>query len=139
MRAPLTLATHCLTISLLVVMVAGSSVAATAEPGTQPPGVAAKPTKKVPAKDGDVIAPPQPFAPVDINNAKKDEFKKLNGMTEADADRIIAGRPYGSKYILVTDKIIPEGLFNAVKDHIVAKQPPQKKSAANGAKPAAKP
>jgi DNA uptake protein ComE-like DNA-binding protein len=86
------------------------------------------------AKEPSVIAPPKPFAPIDINSARKDEFKKLNGMTEADADRIIAGRPFGSKYLLVSDKIISEALFQAIKAHIVAKQPDKKKPT----KPAAK-
>lgn len=84
-------------------------------------------TKGTKSSEPSVIAPTKPFAPIDINTAKKEEFKKLNGVTESDADRIIAGRPYLSKYALVTDKIISEALFQTIKVNIVAKQPDAKK------------
>lgn len=93
----------------------------------------ASPAAHAPKVKEPSVIPPQPqFPPIDINTAKKDEFKKLNGVTEAMADRIIAGRPYLSKYVLVTDKIIPEDIFQSIKQHIVAKQPDTKK----GSKPA---
>lgn len=96
------------------------------------------PAKGQKTKEPSVIAPPKPFPPIDINTAKKDEFKKLNGVTEAMADKIISGRPYLSKYVLVTDKIIPEDVFQAIKVQIVAKQPDSKK-AGKPAKAASKP
>lgn len=80
-------------------------------------------------KEPSVIPPPPQYPPLDINSAKKDEFKRLNGLTEVHANRIIAGRPYLSKYALVTDKIIPEEVFQAIRQHIVAKQPDKKKAA----------
>ncbi len=60
---------------------------------------------------------------VDINSATKDQLKKLPGVGDPEAEKIIAGRPYGSKYWLVTNNIIPEGLFNSIKMRIEAKQP----------------
>ena len=44
--------------------------------------------------------------PVDINSAGKAELMKLQGIGDAEADRIIAGRPYLSKAHRVTHKVI---------------------------------
>ena len=117
-------------VKLTAVAIAlGSGVAFAANDKPVPPA-----TQTTKAKEPSVIAPPRQFTPIDINSAKKDEFKKLNGVTEAHADRIIAGRPYLTKYTLVTEKIIPEDVFQAIKVHIFAKQP-DKKGAPHAAKP----
>lgn len=58
---------------------------------------------------------------VDINSAKKEGLVKLPGISDAEADKIIAGRPYGSKAWLVTNKIIPKETYQAVKGLIVCK------------------
>lgn len=60
---------------------------------------------------------------VDINSASKQELMKLPSIGDAEADKIIAGRPFGSKAWLVTHNIIPEGLFLSIKTLIVANQP----------------
>jgi DNA uptake protein ComE-like DNA-binding protein len=114
---------------IAVALVFGVGNAQAADDKGKPPAQVTR--AKVPS----VIAPPKLFPPIDINTAKKDEFKKINGVTEADADRIIAGRPYGSKYLLVSEKIISEALFQSIKAHLVAKPPDKKKPT----KPAAKP
>jgi len=67
---------------------------------------------------------------IDINSATKDQLKTLPGITDAYADKIIAGRPYRSKAFLATNNIIPEGLFQSLRQRIVARQP--------GVKPQAK-
>jgi DNA uptake protein ComE-like DNA-binding protein len=59
---------------------------------------------------------------VDINSASKTELKTLPGVGDKEADKIIAGRPYGSKAFLVTRNIIPAGLYDAIKANIIAKQ-----------------
>lgn len=122
--------------ALSLAAVAASLLAAPAwgasEKAQSPAAQASKP------REPSVIPPPPQFAPIDINTAKKDEFKKLNGVTEAMADRIIAGRPYLTKYALVTDKVLPEEVFQMIKTHIVAKQPDPKKGS-KPAKPASKP
>ena len=60
---------------------------------------------------------------VDINSANEQQLKKLPGLTDADAKRIIANRPYASKIWLVTNKVIGEGPYSNIKNLIVAKQP----------------
>ncbi|MBS1135970.1 MAG: DNA-binding protein [Burkholderiaceae bacterium] len=46
----------------------------------------------------------------------------LKGIGEARAEAIIKGRPYGRKDDLVKKKILPESVYNEIKDQIVAKQ-----------------
>jgi DNA uptake protein ComE-like DNA-binding protein len=74
-----------------------------------------------PAASSSKAAPPR-VEPVDINSASKEELKKVPGIGDAEADKIIAGRPYLSKAHLVTRKIISEALYQQVREQIVAKQ-----------------
>ncbi|MBE0619597.1 MAG: helix-hairpin-helix domain-containing protein [Burkholderiales bacterium] len=60
--------------------------------------------------------------PVDINSAGKAELKKLPGIKDADADKIIAGRPYLSKADLLTENIVSPGSYDALKSRVIAKQ-----------------
>ena len=60
--------------------------------------------------------------PVDINHASKSELKTLPGVGDVEAARIIAGRPYGSKAYLVTKGIILRGLYEGVKNQVIAGQ-----------------
>jgi DNA uptake protein ComE-like DNA-binding protein len=61
-------------------------------------------------------------APIGINRAKADELTTLKGIGEARAAAIIKGRPYARKDELVQKKVIPESVYNDIKDQIVAKQ-----------------
>lgn len=60
--------------------------------------------------------------PIDINRAKAEELMSLKGIGEARAAAIIKGRPYARKDELVQKKIIPESVYNEIKDRIIAKQ-----------------
>lgn len=66
-------------------------------------------------------APPK-VEPVDINSATKEELKKLPGIGDADADKIIAGRPYLTKAHLQTHNIVSPGVYQALSPLVVAKQ-----------------
>lgn len=61
--------------------------------------------------------------PVDINSASEKQLKKLPGISDADARRIVANRPYASKIWLVTNGVIGEGPYSNIKHLISAKQP----------------
>ena len=59
---------------------------------------------------------------VDINGASKEELKKLPGVTEALAGKIIMGRPYRTKAHLVTHDVLPYAVYEGIKRRIVAMQ-----------------
>jgi DNA uptake protein ComE-like DNA-binding protein len=47
---------------------------------------------------------------------------KLKGIGDARAEAIIKGRPYKGKNELLDKKIVPENVYNDIKDKIIAKQ-----------------
>jgi radical SAM superfamily enzyme with C-terminal helix-hairpin-helix motif len=59
---------------------------------------------------------------IDINSASKAELMTLPGIGDARADAIIKGRPYKGKDELVQKKIITDGVYQPIKDKIIAKQ-----------------
>ena len=59
---------------------------------------------------------------LDINTASRDSLVKLKGVGDARADAIIKGRPYKGKNELLVRKIVPENVYNDIKDKIIAKQ-----------------
>ena len=61
-------------------------------------------------------------ATVDINRASVDELKALKGVGEVRAAAIVKGRPYGRKDDLVRRGIIPESVYNEIREQIVARQ-----------------
>lgn len=67
---------------------------------------------------------------VDINGASKAELKTLPGISDAEADKIIAGRPYGSKAQLYTRNIVSGAVYDNLKARVIAmqKQTPVAKS-----------
>jgi DNA uptake protein ComE-like DNA-binding protein len=62
---------------------------------------------------------------VDINSAGKKALMTLPGIKDAEADKIIAGRPYLTKAHLVTHDILPRGVYENLKALVVAKQKPE--------------
>ncbi|MCO5353674.1 MAG: helix-hairpin-helix domain-containing protein [Bryobacteraceae bacterium] len=51
-----------------------------------------------------------------------EELKKLPGIGEAYAAKIVKGRPYRGKNELVQRKVLPEGVYEKIKDRVVARQ-----------------
>jgi competence protein ComEA len=59
--------------------------------------------------------------PLDINSAPSAALQQIPGIGEAEAARIIAGRPYNSKADLVSRKIVSDTTYAAIKDRIIVK------------------
>ncbi len=59
---------------------------------------------------------------VDINSASREQLKTLPGIGDAEAAKIIAGRPYLSKADLASNKILPTGVYLSIRKLIIAKQ-----------------
>jgi DNA uptake protein ComE-like DNA-binding protein len=73
--------------------------------------------------------PAKPEKLVDINGASRKELMTLPGIGGAEADKIIAARPFLTKAELVTKGVLPAGPYVSMKNKVVAlqKQPPKLK------------
>ena len=112
------------TLTGLCVALALSGAVLAQTPGTAtPPAAKSSPAAKSPptaaAKAPAAAAKP---ALLDINSADKADLVALKGIGDKRADDIIKGRPYKGKDELVQKKIIPAGVYGAIKDQIIAKQ-----------------
>ena len=59
--------------------------------------------------------------PLDINSAPSAALQQIPGIGEAEAARIVAGRPYNSKADLVSRNIVSDSTYAAIKDRIIAR------------------
>src|SRR5688572_6399232 len=107
-------------------LAAGSALAQKAEPSKD----AAKKSEAA-AKDATKKAaePPKaeakaaaPAALMDINSASEAELATLKGIGDVRSKAIVKGRPYKGKDDLVKKKIIPQNVYDDIKDQIIAKQ-----------------
>lgn len=117
-------------ISAVLLLGANQSMAADSKAAAPQQAASKSPTSKSGA-----VAKPKAAAKtklVDINTAKTEELKNLPGITDAEAAKIIAGRPYASKADLVVRKLIDDAAYENLKKLIIAKQP-NKDAAKNAA------
>jgi DNA uptake protein ComE-like DNA-binding protein len=57
---------------------------------------------------------------VDINRATAQDLAKLPGMTKVWADRVIKFRPYKKKTELLENGILPDRVYDKMKDFVIA-------------------
>ncbi len=63
-----------------------------------------------------------PAAVIDINTAPVETLATLRGIGPVRAEAIVKGRPYKGKDDLLRLKVVPENVYNDIKDQIIAKQ-----------------
>ncbi len=101
---------------VLVLCICASAAVATEAPSSTAPAPGHPPVvKKTPT-----AVPASKL--VDINSANREQLKTLPGIGDAEAAKIIAGRPYLSKADLATNKILPTGVYLSIRKLIIAKQ-----------------
>ena len=61
---------------------------------------------------------------IDINTASEEELATLPGIGEVRAKAIVKGRPYARKDELARRKIIPQSVYDNIRERIIAKQKP---------------
>ena len=74
--------------------------------------------------------------PMDINSASEKDLATLKGIGDVRAKAIVKGRPYKGKDELVQKKIIPQSVYDDIKDLIIAKQKAAEEKKPEPAKPA---
>jgi DNA uptake protein ComE-like DNA-binding protein len=100
-----------MTRSLTVLLAAALSLVLSGCDAPREPKPAPRPTATAPRS-----------GQIDINRASAEELMALKGIGEARAKAIIKGRPYARKDELVQQKIVPQSVYDDIKDQIVAKQ-----------------
>lgn len=86
--------------------------------GASPTWVRGAETTKKPAE---VKKAPLRSDRLDINTASSDQLKGIRGLSEAQAKKIIEGRPYKRRNELVSKKILPQETYDKIKDQINAR------------------
>jgi competence protein ComEA len=100
------------TTKLIAALVAGALV------GLSPVWLRAAETTKTPAPDK---ATTQRTDRLDVNTASADQLKAIRGLNEAQAKKIIEGRPYKRRSELVTKKVLSQETYDKIKDQIRAR------------------
>ena len=57
---------------------------------------------------------------ININKASREELLTLPELTEHEADRIIAGRPFDNAHDLVTRHVVPESEYDKIRERVIA-------------------
>ena len=94
--------------------------AATTTTAVQSPATATMPAN--PATAHQATAAPK-SAMVDINSAGASDLRGLPGLSDADAAKIVKGRPYKDTGDLVSKKILTDAEFAKIKDRVVVNHP----------------
>jgi competence protein ComEA len=111
-------------LAIVISMLFISTLGFAADPKS--PAKPAPPAKPAVEKPADKKADTK-TALIDINTATKAELSSIPGIGDVYSQKIMDGRPYAKKDQLKSKKIIPDAVYDKIKDSIIAKQPPKKK------------
>ena len=81
------------------------------------PSFGQAPAKKAASAKADAAA-----GLIDINSADAATLKSIPGIGDAYSAKIIANRPYKGKDEIVKKAGVPQGVYDKIKDKIIAKQ-----------------
>jgi DNA uptake protein ComE-like DNA-binding protein len=90
-----------------------------AAPAPAPAPTLAKPMPAAPAKPVAPASTAQAAGPVDLNHATSEQLDALWGVGKVRAAAIIAARPYSSVEDFHTKHVVPENVFERIKDQLV--------------------
>lgn len=108
-------------LTMAAAAVVGMALAVTSAPAQKKPDGSAQPAPPAVAKAADA-GKAGATALIDINRATAAQLETVPGIGKAYAARIIAGRPYANKAQLVQKGIVTQGLYDKIKDRLIAKQ-----------------
>ena len=94
--------------------------AQTGSAGAPQPKPAAE--QKAAAGDQKAVEKPKAAEKIDINSASVEQLQTLKGIGPVRSEAIVKGRPYKGKDDLVRRKVIPQSVYDGIKDQIIAKQ-----------------
>lgn len=57
---------------------------------------------------------------ININRASREDLLSLPGLTEREADRIVADRPFQNAHDLVTRHVVSEEEYEKIRDRVIA-------------------
>jgi DNA uptake protein ComE-like DNA-binding protein len=57
---------------------------------------------------------------IDINKCSREDLLTLPGLSEREADRIIAGRPFNDSHDLVSRHVVSETEYGKIQDRVIA-------------------
>src|SRR5580693_9775877 len=109
-----------LVIVALSMLLAMPVVAQTASPSKSPPSAATGGGKT--AEPSRTTGSQAQGGLVDINSASAEELDKLPGVGPARVKAIISHRPYNGKDDLANREVIPQYVYDQIKDKIIARQ-----------------
>jgi competence protein ComEA len=106
-------------LALVVALAAPFSVACAQTPAAHAP---APSTAAAPAAKPAAAMAPAKAPLLDINTASEADLSALKQIGPVRSKAIIAGRPFKSKDQLVSKNILTQGVYDKIKDKIIAKQ-----------------
>lgn len=109
-------------LGTITTLALSASLCLAADPAIKSTKPVKTPVKVEAAKPAETKAPAAKQELVDINSASDAQLKAIPGLGDAYIAKIVVNRPYANKSQLVSKKVLPESVYEKVKDRIIAKQ-----------------